>query len=236
MTTTERHTHIEQVAAAIQKRWGVKALRRLENTTVRAVGIPTGSPALDGLLGSGGIPRGAVTCLSGRPTSGKTTLALDMVARVQADGEVTVCIDLTGALDPEYAEGRGIDLDHLLIVQPQPPALGLEITRDIITSGGAGLVVVHASAHLEGLHRPLQQVSAAVRRSPYALVCLADGRGDVLAARADIHLRAERQRWLMNTEGVSGYETRLTVMKSRFGPPDRSVTVPITLSERRPGP
>jgi recombination protein RecA len=246
MTAIEHHASIEQVVATVQQRWGVKALRRLEQVTASAEGIPTGYADLDRLLGCGGVPRGAVTCLSGNPTSGKTTLALDVLARVQADGEVTVYVDLTGALDPEYAESRGIDLDQLLIVVPQPPELGLDITRDIITSGGAGLIVLdagHSGAQTgpaESLSRSTRHLSAAVRRSPYAVLGLtmpAPTRlSRALSARSDVVLRAERARWVWNTEGVSGYDTRLTVVKSRFGPPGPSITVPITLGERRPGP
>lgn len=233
MTTTASPERLEQVVAAVQKRWGANALRRLEQTTARTDGIPTGHAALDGLLG-GGVRRGAITCLSGPPTSGKTTLALDVLACVQDGGEVTVVIDLTGALDPEYAEGRGIDLDRLLIAQPQPPALGLDIARDLVASGGAGLVVVDASKHLgtvKGLLRTVRQVSAAVRRSPYALVCLEDDLNSRLAAQADIHLRVERQRWLMDASGVTGCETRLTLVTSRFRPPGGAVVLPITLHE-----
>ena len=233
------HHHLDDVVASIQKRWGDKALRRLEQVPT-GTGIPTGCADLDRLFGVGGLPRGAVTCLSGHPTSGKTTLALDMLARVQGDGEVTVYIDMTGALDAEYAETRGIDLDRLLIVWPQPPALGLDIARDLIRSGGAGLVVVDTGDCLPGGPGPRAvPVSLAARRSPYALVCLTDAPGSMsmgLMARADVHLRVERQRWLCNVSGINGYEARITLLKSRFGPPGQAVTLPIRLFERRLGP
>ncbi|NLX11328.1 MAG: DNA recombination/repair protein RecA [Chloroflexi bacterium] len=195
--------------------------------TARAEGIPTGYAELDQLIS--GIPRSAITCLAGSPTCGKTTLVLDVLTRVQEAGEVTVYIDPPGTLDLEYAERRGIDLERLLLVQPQPPALGLEIARDIVSSGGAGLVVLDISAGLgvaPELSHTLRQLSAAVRRSPYALVCLTEG-PDII--RAELHLRVERQRWRMDAAGVSGYDTRLTVVRSRFGPPGQSVNLPIML-------
>lgn len=239
--TTLQPESIEHVVAAIQQRWGVKALRRMEHVTAHAGGLPTGIAALDSLLGADGLPRGALTCLSGDLTSGKTTLALDALARAQADGEVTVAIDMTGALDPEYAERRGVDLARLLIVWPQPPALGLDIARDIVTSGGAGLIVLDVGGGggpLEGVARTLRHLSAAVRRTPYALLCLVatapDRLGAALLRRADGHLRVERQRWLCDEQGVSGYEIRVTALKSRFGPPGRCITLPLALDERRP--
>ena len=237
------HPSIESVVAAVQRRWGAKALRRLEQMTAHTTGIPTGHAALDRLVGQDGVPRGMVTCLSGRSTSGKTTLALDTLAQVQADDEVTVYIDMTGTLDPEYAEQRGIDLERLLIVCPQPPVLGLDIARDIVTSGGAGLIVVDGGGWgslAEPAGPTLRQFSAIVRRSAYAMLCLtvthSTGWTAALVARADLHLLVERGRWLWDAEGVSGYETRLTILKNRFGPPGQSVILPIMLGERRAGP
>lgn len=243
MTLTEQHERVQQVVEAVQRRWGTKALRRLEQAAVQADGIPTGYAALDRLCGVGGMPRGAVTCLSGQRTSGKTTLALDVLARVQADGEVSVYIDMASAIDPEYAERRGIDLERLLIVWPQPAVLGLEMAGDIVRSGGAGLIVIDASSCPDATGaapRLLHTLSASVRRSPYALLCLAPtasrGLGRALASRADMHLHAERQRWLFVAEGISGYETRLTVRKSRYGPPGPSATIPILLDDLRARP
>jgi RecA/RadA recombinase len=245
MTTTQRHERIEQVVTAVQQRWGAQALRRLEQVTADRACLPTGNADLDRLLG-GGVPRGALLCLSGPSTCGKTTLVLDVLARVQAEGEVTVYIDLGGALDPEYAEGRGVDLERLLIVWPQPLVLGLEIARDLISSGGAGLVVfdaegtASADGSLAGLSRRLQQLSAALRRSPYALISLTSSVSNSLSAglmtSADSHVHVERARWLCNASGIDGYEARLTLLKHRFGPPGETATVPIRLRARRLGP
>lgn len=240
MTITEQHPSIEQVVAAIQQRWGKRALMRLARVASDTVGIPTGYAALDEVLG-GGVPRGAVTYFTGRPTSGKTALALDTLACVQGSGEVTVYIDTTGALDPEYAEQRGIDLARLLIVWPQPAALGLDITRDIVARDGAGLIVFDTggcTGSSAGLHRAQRQLTAVVRRSPYAVMCLAAASNSLttaLLARADVHLHAERQRWLFAPHGVVGYDTRLAVVKSRGGQTGQSVTIPVMLHLRRSG-
>ncbi|NDJ75767.1 MAG: DNA recombination/repair protein RecA [Chloroflexi bacterium] len=228
MKRVQQQEQLQQVVAAVQQRWGAQALQRLAQVRTGVAGIPTGHADLDRVLGSG-LPRGAVTCLSGTPTSGKTTLALDVLARVQAEGEVTVYIDLTQALDPEYAEGRGVDLAHLLVIWPHPSTLALDITRDIVTSGGAGLVVVDTGRDTGWSGASQRTLMASVRRSPYAVLCLSDDSGGALAARADVHLRAQRQRWHLLPTGVTGCDTRLTVVKSRFGPPGQSVTVSLTL-------
>lgn len=245
MTTTHRHERLAQVITAVQQRWGAQALRRLEQATADRACLPTGSGALDGLLG-GGLRRGSLLCLAGAATCGKTTLALDALVQAQQAGEVTAYIDLSGALDPEYAEGRGIDLTRLLIVWPQPALLGLEIARDLISSGGAGLVVIEAAGMSaadqphEGPGKRLQHLTAAVRRSPYALIAVVAPSptplNAALIAAADSHLRAERARWLCNASGVNGYEARLTLLKHRFGPPGQTVTVPIRVQARRLGP
>lgn len=241
---TLQNQSMDDVVTSIQQRWGVKALRRLERVTATTTGIPTGCVALDRLLGVGGVPRGAMTCFVGRATSGKTTLALDMLAQVQDGGEVTLYIDLSGSLDPEYAEARGVDLDRLLMVWPQPPVLGLEITRDAITSGGAGLVVVDAggcsvaSGPVGAVTRTLRLLSVGVRKSPYALVCLVSpdtgGLGTALVAQADILVRTEQQGWLWEAAGVSGCEVRLTILKNRFASPGRTAVIPIRLKEPAP--
>jgi hypothetical protein len=123
----------------------------------------------------------------------------------------------------------------------------LEIARDILLSGGAGLIVIDVSGEVPesgrggaSLAQTLRHLSTVVRRTPYALICLvsaaSDGLGAALTRQADLHLRVERQRWVWDAEGVSGYETRLTTLKTRFGPPHRSITLPIPLGERRAGP
>lgn len=91
---------------------------------------------------------------------------------------------------------------------------------------------------LGGIARTLRHLSAAVRRTPYALLCLVatapDRLGAALLRRADGHLRVERQRWLCDEQGVSGYEIRVTALKSCFGSPGQHITLPLALDERRP--
>ncbi|RPI97500.1 MAG: hypothetical protein EHM39_09395 [Chloroflexi bacterium] len=232
-----------EVVTAIQQQWGPQALRRLAQVTTHTDGISTGYAALDRLSGRAGIPRGALTCLSGRLTSGMTTLALDMLAQAQAEGEVTIYIDADRTLDPAYVVKRGIDLNRLLVVWPRPRELGLAITRDIIAGQGAGVVVFdlgHACPGVPpqpGVARALRALLLALPRSPYALVCLSSASGatasestasDALNAevvsRAGIHLCVERQQWLQYDGRVEGYAVQVTALKNKFAPPDQTAT------------
>jgi recombination protein RecA len=247
MTTTQQPS-LASVVAAIQQRWGDKALRRLAQVKTDTDGFSTGYAPLDRLLGRNGVPRGTLTCLSGHPTSGMTTLALNVLACAQADGEVTVYIDAERTLDPAYAAQRGINLDRLLVVWPQPRALGLDIARDIIAGEGAGVVVFDLGQAQPGtavqpgaVTRALRRLIMTLPRSPYALLCLSaasDGLNAAVVAYADLHLCVERQRWQRQAGRVEGYEVRVTALKNRFAPPGQSVTFTVSLDHhaQRRGP
>jgi recombination protein RecA len=238
MTTTKQQS-IVQVVTAIQQRWGEKALHRLAQIKTDTDGIPTGYAAFDRLLGRNGVPRGIPICLSGRPTSGMTTLALDVLARAQADGEVTVYIDSGRTLDPAYVTQRGINLERLLLVWPQPRELGLEIARDIAAGGGAGVVVFDLGNTSPGdLAQPdqvtwtLRQLIMTLARSSYTLISLSAASDHLNAAvisYASVHLHVERLRWFHHAGRVDGYEVRVTALKNKYAPPGQTVTFVISL-------
>jgi recombination protein RecA len=240
MTTTQQQA-LASVVATIHQRWGDKALRRLSQVKTDMDGISTGDAALDRLTGRNGIPRGLLTCLSGHPTSGMTTLALNVLAQAQAEGEVTVYIDANRTLDPAYAAQRGINLERLLVVWPQPRTLGFDIARDIVGGAGAGVVVFDLGheppAQPERLTGALRRLTATLAHSPYALVCLSaasDRLSVAVVAHAGLHLHAERQRWLRQAERIEGYEVRVTALKNKFAPPGQSVTVTVSLDHLGP--
>jgi recombination protein RecA len=242
MTTTQQQA-LASVVATIHQRWGDKALRHLSQVKTDTDGISTGDAALDRLTGRNGIPRGLLTCLSGRPTSGMTTLALNVLAHAQADGEVTVYIDANRTLDPAYAAQRGINLGRLLVVWPQPRVLGFDIARDIVGSAGAGVVVFDLGheqpAQPERLAGVLRCLTGMLTRSPYALVCLSsasDRLSAAVVAHAGIHLHVERLRWLRPAGRVEGYEVRVTALKNKFAPPGQRVTITVSLDHLGPRP
>lgn len=143
---------IEVLSKAIQeitKRYGDGAVMRLgESKHLSVETVPTGSLALDLALGVGGIPRGRVTEIFGPESSGKTTLCQHIVAEAQRQGGVCAYIDMEHALDPQYAERCGVDVDNLYISQPDMGEQALEITETLVRSGAVDLVVIDSVAAL----------------------------------------------------------------------------------------
>jgi len=110
--------------------------------------ISTGSIAIDAALGVGGIPRGRIVEIYGAESSGKTTLALQVVAQAQKNGGMAAYIDAEHALDPTYATKLGVDIDNLLVSQPDTGEQALEITEKLVSSGSIDVVVIDSVAAL----------------------------------------------------------------------------------------
>jgi recombination protein RecA len=140
---------LETAIAQIEKMYGKKSVMRLGEKSDAAVSsISTGSLTLDIALGIGGIPRGRIIEIYGPESSGKTTLALHCIAEAQKAGGEAAFIDAEHALDPEYAEALGVDVDNLLISQPDTGEQALEITEALVRSGAIDIVVVDSVAAL----------------------------------------------------------------------------------------
>jgi recombination protein RecA len=145
----ERLKALEKTVNEITKRWGEGSIMLLgDNLTMVVDSIPTGSLSLDIALGVGGIPRGRVTEIYGPESSGKTTIAQHIVAEAQAGGGLCAFIDMEHALDPAYAAKCGVDIDALLVSQPDTGEQALEITEALVRSGAVDLVVVDSVAAL----------------------------------------------------------------------------------------
>lgn len=133
----------------IEKQFGKGSVMRLGDETRPPVEvIPTGAIALDVALGIGGLPRGRVVEIYGPESSGKTTVALHAIAQAQAQGGVAAFIDAEHALDPEYAEKLGVNIDNLLVSQPDTGEQALEITDMLIRSGAVDILVIDSVAAL----------------------------------------------------------------------------------------
>ena len=128
---------LESAIAQIEKQYGQGAIMKLGDTTKMQVeAVPTGSLSLDLALGVGGIPKGRIIEVYGPESSGKTTVALHMVAEVQKRGGIAGFIDAEHALDPVYARNIGVDIDELYISQPDSGEQAMEITETMVRSGG----------------------------------------------------------------------------------------------------
>src|ERR1051326_3331481 len=135
--------------AQIEKTCGKGAIMRMgQDSWVKVDAIPTGAINLDAAIGIGGIPRGRITEIYGPESSGKTTLALHVAANSQRQGGAAAYIDAEHALDVEYAKKLGVDIDNLLVSQPDTGEQGLEITEILVRSGAVDIVVVDSVAAL----------------------------------------------------------------------------------------
>jgi recombination protein RecA len=147
--TGERGKAVEAAILAIEKQFGRGSIMRLGSAERQQVdSIPSGSIALDLALGVGGIPRGRVTEVYGPEASGKTTLCQHIIAEAQRRGGVAAFIDVEHALDPGYARACGVNVDELLVSQPDTGEQALEITETLVRSGGVDVVVVDSVAAL----------------------------------------------------------------------------------------
>ena len=188
--TTEKEKALELAVGQIEKQFGKGSIMRLTEavrTTVEC--IPSGSLALDIALGIGGVPRGRVAEIFGPEGSGKTTLGQHIIAEAQKNGGVAAYIDVEHALDPTYAANCGVNLDDLLISQPDTGEEALEITEALVRSGAVSVIVIDSvaalvpRAEIEGemgdahvglqarlMSQALRKLTAAIGRSGTAVV------------------------------------------------------------------
>src|ERR1700730_11269810 len=173
----EREKALEMALAGIEKQFGRGAVMKMgEVTTMGIEAISTGALSLDLALGIGGLPRGRVVEIYGPESSGKSTLAMHLVAEAQRMGGICAYIDAEHAMDPVYAKAIGVDVDELLISQPDTGEQALEICDMLVRSGAIDVVVIDSvaaltpKAEIEGdmgdTHRGLQArlMSQALRK------------------------------------------------------------------------
>ena len=145
----DKQKALEMALQQIEKSFGKGAVMRLgQNLDMHVDSIPTGSMALDFALGIGGLPRGRIVEIYGPEASGKTTLALHAVAEAQKRGGEAAYIDVEHALDPVYAKALGVDVDSLLVSQPDTGEQALEIAEALIRSGAVDILVIDSVAAL----------------------------------------------------------------------------------------
>src|SRR6201996_2092191 len=147
MTELEKRKAIDLALVAMDKQFGKGAVLRLgANNAVPVTVISSGCLSVDAALGVGGFPRGRVAEVFGPESSGKTTLALQVIAQAQRQGGAAAFIDAEHALDPTYARKLGVDIDNLLVSQPDCGEQALEITNALVSSNVIDLIVVDSVA------------------------------------------------------------------------------------------
>jgi recombination protein RecA len=145
----DKQKALESALAQIERSFGKGSIMRLGQTPALDIAaISTGSIGLDVALGIGGLPKGRVIEIYGPESSGKTTLALHVIAEEQRAGGICAFVDAEHALDPVYSKKLGVDIDELLISQPDTGEQALEITETLVRSGAVSVVVVDSVAAL----------------------------------------------------------------------------------------
>ena len=146
---TEKKKALEAAMAQIEKQYGKGSVMKLgEYKAMEVEAIPTGALSLDMALGIGGVPRGRIIEIYGPESSGKTTLALHIIAEAQKQGGEAAFIDAEHALDPVYSKKLGVDIDNLIVSQPDTGEQALEITESLVRSGALDVIVVDSVAAL----------------------------------------------------------------------------------------
>ena len=145
----ERHKAVDVAVSQIERQFGKGSIMKLgERASFDVPVIPTASLSVDYALGVGGIPRGRVVEIFGPESSGKTTLALHVIAEAQKQGGIAAFVDAEHCLDPEYARKLGVDVDNLMVSQPDSGEQALEITEILIRSGAVDVLVIDSVAAL----------------------------------------------------------------------------------------
>ena len=186
MINEEKQKALEAALGHIEKQYGKGSVMKLGDSSSNMVveAVPTGSLGLDIALGVGGVPTGSIVEIYGPESSGKTTVALHMVAEVQKRGGIAGFIDAEHALDPVYAKNIGVDIDNLYISQPDNGEQALEITETMVRSGAVDIVIVdsvaalvpkaeiegdmgdsHVGLHARLMSQALRKLTAAISRS-----------------------------------------------------------------------
>ena len=149
MVSVERDKALDVALSQIEKQFGKGSIMRMgENAHMQIEAIPTGALSLDLALGIGGLPRGRIVEIYGPESSGKSTLAMHVVAEAQRNGGICAYIDAEHAMDPVYAKAIGVNIDDLLISQPDTGEQALEIADMLIRSGALDVVVIDSVAAL----------------------------------------------------------------------------------------
>ena len=240
----ERDKALSMALGQIEKQYGKGSVMKMgEKSTMGIESIPTGALALDLALGIGGLPRGRVTEIFGPESSGKTTLATHVVAEAQRNGGVCAYIDAEHAMDPVYAKAIGVDIDELLISQPDTGEQALEITDMLIRSGALDVIVIDSvaaltpRAEIEGemgdahvglqarlMSQALRKLTSNLSKSKIGVMFGSPETtpgGRALKFYSSCRLDIRRIEAIKNGVEIVGNRTRVKVVKNKCAPPFR---------------
>jgi len=204
--------------------------------------VRTGFPALDAIVGPGGLPRSASVTLKGAPSSGATTLALRLAAEAQADGAIVAWLDLAQALDPVEAVARGVRLDWLVVLTPETLDEGLSIAGVLLAGRSVDVLVIDlpprppVGTTAAKVADRIRRLAGLARRAETLLVAieppgLTAGLATAVAESTGLRLELARRSWIRLGRDVVGQQTEALVARSRYGPPGRRADLRILYAE-----
>ena len=248
MINEEKQKALEAALGQIEKHYGKGSVMKLgeSGANMQVETVPTGSLSLDIALGVGGVPKGRIIEIYGPESSGKTTVALHMVAEVQKRGGIAGFIDAEHALDPVYAKNIGVDIDNLYISQPDNGEQALEITETMVRSGAVDIVLVasvaalvpkaasHVGLQARQMTQALRKLTAVISKSNCVVIFINQLRekvgvmfgnpetttgGRALKFYSSIRMDVRRVETLKQGGEMVGNHTRIKVVKNKIAPP-----------------